>query len=173
MKLPNTEIELAAGTEQSRYTLQAVKLDVANKRMLATDGHILAIVPVEVSETDHDGLLTVDSIKQARKLHKSAKGISEMSVNGKFTVKTGAQSAEFDLTTGQFPNVDAVVRKCEGPPTITFNVDLLLRLAKAVAEKKYDGTRVVSLWIKGANDSIIVKGEIGNEAVGVLMPCRP
>lgn len=173
MKLPNTEIELAACTEGSRYTLKVVKLDVANKRMLATDGHILAIVPVEVSETDHDGLLTVDSIKQARKLHKSAKGISEMSVNGKFTVKAGAQQAEFDLTTGQFPNADAVVPKVSGPPTVTINANLLLRLAKAIQEKNYAGDHIVSLWIKDANSSIVVRGKESDASIGVLMPCRP
>lgn len=173
MKLPNTEIEQAASTEKSRYTLSAVKLDVTNKRMMATDGHILAIVPVEVSETDHDGLLTIDSIKQARKMHKSAKNISEMAVNGKFIVKAGSQQAEFELETGQFPNADAVIPKFAGPATITLDVEKLMRLAKAIKEKNYGGERIVSLWIKDANSGILVKGSDDGDALGVLMPCRP
>ena len=90
MRLPVGKIEQAASTEESRkplstsYTLKAVKLDVETKRMMATDGHILAIVPVEVDATDHSGLLSVDSMKQIRAMQRRSKPIPvNIAVNGK------------------------------------------------------------------------------------------
>ena len=173
MKLPESQIELAASTEESRYTtpIKAVKLDVAGKRLMATDGRILAIVPAEVSEQDHDGLIPVDALKEARKMDKASKGITEIAVNGKFTVNAGNRHAEFKLETGNFPNADAVIPKFDGPPTITLDAELLLRLAKAIQTKGYSTNYAVALWVKDANSAILVKGE-QDGAIGVLMPCR-
>lgn len=172
MKLPESQIELAASQEESRYTLKAVKLDVAGKRIMATDGHILAIVPVEVSDGDHDGLISVDAMKAARKLQRAAKGVPiQANVNGKFSISGAGQSAEFDLDTGTFPNVDAIIPKFDGPPTITLDAELLLRLAKAIETKGYSPAYSVALWIKDANSPILVKGE-QDGAIGVIMPCR-
>ena len=171
MKLPESQVELAASTEESRYTLKAVKLDVAGKRLMATDGHILAIVPTEVSENDHDGLINVDAMKAARKLQRAAKSVPiQATVNGKFTIAAAGQAAEFELETGNFPNVEAVIPKFEGPPTVTLDAGLLLRLAKAIQTKDHQLDYPVSLWIKDANSAVLVKGE-QDGAIGVLMPC--
>ena len=177
MRLPVGKIEQAASTEESRCTLKAVKLDVENKRMMATDGHILAIVPVEVDATDHSGLLSVDSMKQIRAMQRRSKSIPvNIAVNGKATATGKSETSEFELVTGQFPNVDAVIptgEKYEGPATVCFNVDLLVRLAKALgADEAHQGT-IVQLWIKDASSPVLVKTSENPEAIGVLMPYRP
>ena len=177
MRLPVGKIEQAASTEESPYTLKAVKLDVENKRMMATDGHILAIVPVEVDATDHSGLLSVDSMKQIRAMQRRSKSIPvNIAVNGKATATGKSETSEFELVTGQFPNVDAVIptgKKYEGPATVCFNVDSLVRLAKALgADEAHQGT-IVQLWIKDASSPVLVKTSENPEAIGVLTPCRP
>ena len=180
MRLPNAEIEMAASTEDSRYTLKGVLLDVEAKRLVATEGHIAAVIPVtELTENDHRGILPLDALKQARKMAKSAKAEATLAVNGNVAITAGNQSATFETVTGTYPNYQAIMPAIEGAPTITLDVDLLLRLAKALdcrdAQTKRDRPRVVSLWVKDAQSSVGVKvtGYESAEAVGVIMPCRP
>ena len=175
MKLPEAKIELAADPD----TLNAVKLDVEHKRIMATNGYILAVLPCEVSPEDHSALISLESIKQMRAMQKRAKSVPiEIRTNGKAVVTGPGESAEFELTTGQFPNVDMVIPKGEaydGPCTIAFNVDLLMRLAKALqSDCCKDRPPLVKLWIKDKQSSILVKAcsNSDQENIGVLMPCR-
>lgn len=171
MKLPESQIELAAATDNSRYTLQAVKLDVPNRRIMATDGHILAIVPCEVAEDDHSVLISTESMKNMRAIQKRAKHVPvNIRTNGKVTVTAPSENAEYEVTTGTFPNVDMVVREFTGAATITLNVDLLMRLAKAMVPK--GNNLIVSLYVKDAQSSVMVKAGNAPDAVGVTMPCR-
>lgn len=172
MKLPASQVELAAATDVSRYTLQAVKLDVEHKRIMATDGHILAIVPCEVSPEDHSALISTEAIKQLRAMQKRAKSVPvQVRTNGKVTATGKGETAEFELATGQFPNVDMVIPKHDGPATITLDVELLMRLAKAMNTK---GSKlVVSLYVKDQVSGVLVKASGNTEAIGVIMPCRP
>jgi len=177
MRLPEAKIELAASTEESRYTLKAVKLDVAGKRIMATDGHILAIVPCEVGDKDKDALLSLDSIKQIRAMQKRAKSVPvEVTTNGKATAVGAGETAEYELINGTFPNVDAVIPKggkYEGPCTVSLNAELLLRLAKALQpEVDKRNPPVVQLWIKDGNSGVLVKCDDNPEAIGVIMPYR-
>jgi DNA polymerase III sliding clamp (beta) subunit (PCNA family) len=172
MRLPEARIENAVSRESNRYTLQSVQVDVEHKRVMATDGHILAIVPCEVSDKDHSVLLTADSIKQIRAMQKRAKSIPvEVLLNGKAIATGKAESAEYDLGEGRFPNVDMVIPKYDDvPPTITLNVDLLYRLAKAMTAP--DDPLIVTLTVKDSQSSVLVKASCNPEAVGVIMPCR-
>lgn len=179
MRLPKGKIELAAASQdknRNRYALTAVKLDVENKRMIASDGYILAIVPTDVDAQDHSGLLSVDSIKRIRAMQKREKSIPvNIAVNGKAVATGKGETSEYELVTGQFPNVDILIpkgEKYEGAPTICFNVDLLMRLAKALgADESYQGS-VVKLWIKDGSSPILVKTDKNKDAIGVLMSCR-
>jgi DNA polymerase III sliding clamp (beta) subunit (PCNA family) len=178
MKLPEAKVELAAATESSRYTIQAVKLDVEKKRIMATDGYILAIVPCEVSDKDQSALISTDTIKQIRAMQKRAKSIPvEVTTNGKAVAVGAGETAEYELANGQFPNVDMVIPKGEGYEggcTVCLNADLLLRLAKALQPEVDKWTPpVVQLWIKDQSSSVLVKCSKNPEAVGVIMPCRP
>jgi DNA polymerase III sliding clamp (beta) subunit (PCNA family) len=176
MKMPDAKIELAADSTPSRYTLNAIKLDVQGKRLMGTNGHILAIVPCEVTADDHSVLMSLESVKQIRAMQKRAKSIPvEIRTNSKVHVSGPGESAEFEVTTGQFPNVDMSIPKgeaYEGAATITLNVDLLMRLAKAIGSENHQGQHIVSLYIKDQQSSVLVKTSQDADAIGVIMPCR-
>jgi DNA polymerase III sliding clamp (beta) subunit (PCNA family) len=175
MRLPQSKIEMAASDEESRYTLRAVKVDKENKRIMATDGHILAIVPCEIGDEDHSTLIGLDSIKNIRAMQKRAKAVPvEVKLNGKVTVTGVCESAEYEVVTGQFPNVDMVVPKVEDRTiVIGLNVNLLLRLAQAMQPEigKHDPP-ILELRIKDGNSSVLVKCPKNPDAIGVIMPCR-
>lgn len=171
MRLPKARIEEAASKEETRFTLRAVKVDVEKKRAMATDGHMLAIVPCEVSDSDKSSLLSTDSIKQIRAMEKRAKSTPvTLSLGEKVSAIGRGETGEYDLVTGQFPNVDAVIPKYDLPVTISFNAELLYRLAKAMTAT--GDNLIVSLTVKDRESSILVKAGANPEAIGVLMPTR-
>lgn len=172
MRLPESKIELAASTEESRYTLKAVKLDVEHKRIMATDGHILAIVPCEVTAQDHSVLIPTDSMKQLRAMQKRSKSVPvEIHTNGKIEATGKAEQASFEVMQGQFPNVDMVVPKYDSPlVTIRLNAELLYKLAQAITPA--GESLIVSLTIKDSQSSVLVKTSKNEDAIGVIMPCR-
>ena len=174
MKLPSNKIESAVSKTESHYNLQGVKLDVAGKRLLATDGYIAAVVPCEVSPEDHDCILPLDSIKMLRAMSKRCKTDVTVNTNGKIIAEACGERMEATPLPGDFPNIDRVMPEFSGEPTITLNASLLVRLAEAlVADPKRDDL-CVSLWIRDAHSSILVKpfhAALGE--VGVLMPVAP
>lgn len=179
MKIPAAKIEMAVSQEESRYTLQAVKLDVEEKAMIATDGHILAYVPVETHAEDHSALISLEAMKRIRAIQKQNKiGRSEIPVkvqtNGKITVESIDSKSEFPLTEGSFPNWQLVKPQMSGLPTIAIDAALLLKLAQALSGENTPKKAVVKLWIKDGASAIGVRvsGAGDSEAWGVIMPVR-
>jgi hypothetical protein len=181
MKTPSTKIEAAVSKEQSRYTLNAVKLDVEHGRILATDGHILASVPAEFEPGDMSGLVPVDAIKAARATTRAQKvAPADIRIEAERVKVTGLNTmTEFERPAGNFPNVDAVFpkrgeHKYFGQPTITLDVDLLVRLADALgakADKNHAAT--ISLWVKDRSSAVAVRADNGPAgAIGMIMPIR-
>lgn len=172
MKIPAAKIELAGSQEGSRYTLQAVKLDVQEKAMIATDGHIMAYVPVQVEPEDHSALIGLDVMKQLRAIKKQQKvGEPEVRTNGKIEVTSLNSKSEFPLTEGQFPNWQAVKPAMTGPATIGIDAALLLRLAQALNGEATNKQAIVKLWIKDANSAVGVQVS-DSQAWGAIMPVR-
>lgn len=234
MKFPSNKIEAAVSSEATRYTIQAVKLDVEKKKLIATDGHIMAVVPCTVDENDHSGLIGVDAVKLIRDITKRQKyGQPTVNVNGKIEIVGANETATAIPVEGSFPNWEAVVPKFEATeknrrvletleamaknldaqidatnvhekkvalddlredvlksishvgaticnatkPTISFDVNLLVRLVDALKSeqsKGKNGHKRVSLWIKSADDAIVVKSTASedSESIGVMMPVR-
>jgi len=175
MKLPEALVEKAASTQESRYTLQAVKADVEGKRIIATDSHVLAIVPCEFADGDQSTLIPLAVVKELRAMQRAQKKIPlEVAINS--TIKTtGIDGAtrEFKALEGQFPNVDAVRPKgeaYEGAATICLDYRLLANLAEALGATK--DSPVIKLWIRDKQSAIKVQVGANPEAEGVLMPLR-
>lgn len=61
------KIEKATSKDVSRYVLTEPYLDVENKAMVATNGVIIAVVPVELSESDKSGHITAENLQSIRK----------------------------------------------------------------------------------------------------------
>lgn len=181
MKIPASKIELATSQEPSRYTLQAVKLDIQMQQFVATDGHILAAIPAEVSSEDHAGLISLDTMKALRGLQKEAQkqakhlGTSAdvpVQMNGKVSAEWMGVKIEHAYVEGSFPNYEQIKPKMEGSPTITLDVAMLTRLAQALDAEATPKKAVVSLWIKDAYSGVGVKVSNDKGAWGVIMPCH-
>lgn len=172
MKIPASKIELASSQETSRYTLQAVKLDIQTQQLIATDGHILAAVSAEVSPEDHSGLISLDTMKALRGLQKQAKYAEvPVQMNGKVSAEWMGVKIEHNYAEGTFPNYERIKPKMEGSPTIILDAAMLSRLAQALSAEATPKKAVVSLWIKDAYSAVGVKVSSDKGAWGAIMPC--
>jgi len=165
---PKYKPELCASKDYTRPHLAHVELDIAHKRMVATDGHALVVVPVTVEEHDASGPISKDALVAARKAVKNTNGDAWIKANGALAVY-GATLDRPEART--FPPVDQVIPK-DRKATISLNAKLLKDIADALGAK--DG--VITIGLDGDDDPIMVwggssKGREG-EPFAVLMPCR-
>lgn len=143
--------ELAAGDDSYREALKHVLLDVERKRLVSTNGHLMAFVPCEVSALDVGGLIPVAAIEYAREAAKQA---------GKEWIEIGCfdrcvcDGASFDRPTPEEPFPDlgraALAPALNDPSTLTFALDAryLIRLARSLGEGKHKGPAPVVLTVK-------------------------
>ena len=175
MKLQDKKpIEQCAGKNDVRHYLNHPYLDTENKRLIATDGHCLAVVPVELSEGDTSGPVSADALKAARK---TITGISrvpyrteaEIVCNGGLEVTDGPTFPRPDLDGSKYPDIERITPDKEGRICFGVKAQYLADVAKAIANSKYGG---VTLWIdpKDPTAAILLEGE--NDAYGVVMPMR-
>lgn len=174
MKLPECRIELVTSDEESRYSLNGVLYDIKAKRLVATDGHALAVLPHDPDPEDVGGVIPAEAFKDARKLAKKAKkrktelAILQEADTVTFSVE-GLQSASFDLIKSQFPAYEGLLPNGNIPPlTIALNAELLYKLALALQEE----STIVHLHIEGPDKAVIVKPSAAKNSIGLLMPCR-
>lgn len=167
--------ELCASKDETRPHINRVELDVANKKMVATDGHRMVVIPVETDDHDTSGPISSAALDAARKHAKKTGGDAEIKSNGALVV-AGA-TFDRDKNAMAFPPWKMVVPK-RAPITIRLNAKYLLEIAKAIGSKD----DLVALAITGDLDPILVYANNGatneryldgeNDAFGVLMPCR-
>jgi DNA polymerase III sliding clamp (beta) subunit (PCNA family) len=160
--------ELCASKDYTRPMLAHVELDVEHKRMLATDGHRLVVVPVTIEDHDASGPISKEALVASRKATKNTNGDAWIKANGSLAV----YGATLDRPAArQFPPVEQVIPK-DRKATISFSAKYLKEIADALGSK--DG--VVTLGIDGDDEPIMVwegkgKGSDG-DPFAVLMPCR-
>ena len=173
MKLhPNIKIESIVWKDKTRAACQNPWIDAENGRLVATNGAVMAVIPVELDESDESGHVPCDAFKQARK---GAKGEISMLCNGNVTLPSGAILPRDKSETP--PNWQAVMpQDHQVNMKISLNAAMLAKLAEAM------GTEGVTLEIESADSVIVVKpayaGRMGEirpvcrEAVGIIMPLR-
>ena len=177
---------ISKGTEASRYAMQAPWLSrgLGKAALMATNGKVLAVVPVDSADEDTEGSVPVEAIEAYRK--KEGSGIA---LNGTARVMpSGAEFRRMDVTP---PDAAAIV-KCSARDRVGFQ-DLCLdageleRLFAALGRAK--GTTGVMLRIATQADGTIDEsapvfvhpmGEDlmvsenpaldGSEAFGLIMP---
>ncbi len=158
--------ELAASTHPYRNNLSNVCLDKFEGKpvLVATDGHMMAVIPVsEVSSNDEYGLLPKEALTEANKKAKKSKlELVEVECKKDTVVLQDGVAYPRD-NNGQFPECWQQVVPVKRPVTISFDINLLNALVKAIGNKK-----VVSLSIGEKNEAILVSNDTG--AIGVLMP---
>lgn len=158
--------------------------------LVATDGHVLAAVPIRLEEDPGklSGPVSAEALTRARKLAKSAK-VCESDVKVStvaYTFSDGSTAPRTLPTEGQeFPDWHQIV---EGTPTpdapgsfeLAFDLSLLCNLAEALGDRK--GTLVLTVRpeppdTKQANEVVapihvqLIHGD--SKAFGLLMPVRP
>ena len=171
MKLPNTDIERAAASNDIRRYLNHVHLDVENQNLVACAGSILAVVPVEVDEGDTTGPITKDAIKLARKGAK--KNEPTVLANGSLSIPAqGVTMARPD--DGVFPDYQRVLIRDEDLPTICLDADLLVDLASALNRRGSQNNGVRLHLPRNVDAPIKVEPMWGPAigTVGVLSPMR-
>lgn len=165
MKLPESKIEKAVAVKDVRYYLNDVWLDVENRRAIATNGHICAVVPVEIDPEDTSGPVSIESITQARKLKSQ-----HIQTNGALVLDNGASFPRPEKA--NYPDIDKVIpNKSEYAVSVGIDAALLLKLAEAINPQRGPYRTNVLLHISSSTEGIKVTGRDPGP-VGVIMPLR-
>lgn len=177
------DLPKAVSKKLNRYSgMLSIQVDVERRHAVATNGRILAIVPIEPDADDTSGLVSVDSWNAARKV----KGIGyhdpevSMLANGKCVVVDALAHTEQSSSRpeGDYPPFDLAIPKAKDDDLcVTLNADLLLALGKAIGAYS-DSQRgiCVSLRIpqgKGIPVTVLHAGEsdrADDRPFGVIMP---
>ena len=174
MKLPgNCKIEkIPPVKDEYRFNMHAAELDVKGKRLVATDGHRIVSLPVEISETDVSGSVPPDAIRAAHKAKKADTGESIECGERRLVVHGIRQITEFARESQAFPNTAAAIPR---PSSKAFRIGLNPKYLLEVAEAMNSGTGV-ELVFGGELDPILIKPILScggvDDAFGVLMPVR-
>lgn len=195
MILPENLIEHVAPKKDIRRYLTHVYLDApapvpddaeqgAPGMLVATNGHILAAVPVTLEPGDAPGYVTTEAIKAARTAaRKNRKPEPVIHANGALAIADGPtypRPAVDDV--GRFPDWRAVYPRAlqdDGPPDIMIDADLLATLAAALDSGK--GRRVALRFSRRTDDegretidpsAVIRVTGTDPDAIGLIMPCR-
>lgn len=170
MKTVTQQIEKAASPKDVRTYLREPYFD--GKRMLATNGHILAIVrPEAITAEDTAGHVPAEALKAARKKR------SQIDLNVKASVP-GAGLALDRGDLGEFINpagLARIVKKARrNKIRIGLNADLLLKLAHAINESgsKWGDNVILNIDAENpAENAVFVRSQDGKN-YGVIMPVR-
>lgn len=172
MIFPDTQIEQALlqpdderELSDKQKVLHDFYLDADTETLYAADGFIIAAVPTEVHEGDESGVIPAYLIHDMR-----AGIVRDVQSLGRTVLVDG------EFVTVERPNYpdprlifNPLSEEYDGTePTITLDVDLLLRLANAITPT--DHPRMLSLWIGGVEDPVYVKSIFERGGIGVIMP---
>jgi DNA polymerase III sliding clamp (beta) subunit (PCNA family) len=160
--LKTQHIETAVSSDELRIGLQNVQY--SGHHLIATDGHILAVVNVEREEGDADGFISPVAFKAARKLAKRTG--PTIKANGKLEMIDGTQFPR--PTPGvTFPKVGFIVKgaKRNNHFKVAINASLLLALSEALGSEKLELT-----FSDDPTKAIFVEPQCDEKAYGVIMP---
>jgi len=171
---PKLKLEKIAGVKDARPYIRDPHLDVENKCLIATDGHKLVRIPVEVSPADTSGPVPLDAIKDARKRKLES---AEIVCNEDATLidsDSGKPLAHYErVDNGKFPDYEWVLPDDSEKPVISvyLNAQYVLELAQALSAGR-GKEPVIRLDIFDNSRPVRVVAENEPDRVGVVMPCR-
>ncbi len=178
------KLELAASKDASRHAIAEPFLDIKDGKgqLIATDGRIMAIVPVEIDPDDTQGYLSSDVLKMARKLAKRSdtctvnlNSVARLSADTQMPREGGAKDSDGRIP--NYPNWRQVMPDVDREIKFSISIDAnrLWLLAQAM------GTQAVTLQFKDAESIIAVLptnapylNRCSNlDARGVIIPTQP
>lgn len=178
MLVPKHKVEAVCDKGGMRFALAMVHFNKEKSRLEASNGKVLAVVPVDPETTQEDqdkSFITPKQLATARKNGRHVPSCATLKVNGKVEYYDGATEPLDKSADGlSFPDMDAVTPypKEGGRVKLVINPELLYSLWEAITEDR-DRTVGIELSIKVEDDltvksAIYAKGTDG--AYGVIMP---
>lgn len=174
----------ACARDESRYALQAALVDPDKKVIVATDGHMLAVLDVSdlLEPEEKQFLIPVDAFKAAqslfaaekRKEKKLRRAIFIRSTDDAVTVTVGysKRSQSFDKETRTYPQWEAVTCSTDGyEAEIVVSMSLLTALVDAM-RGTYKIEDSVTIHFKKKDKATIVSVGAPRKSYGMLMPMR-
>lgn len=172
-------VELVLSNDETRPHLNSAWLDVEAGRLVATNGHALAIVPVELEPGDKAGPVPPGAVRAARKRETECQ--EGAVVCGDVTYKRG--DAEHPASTAEKRAQIVPSFRPGDAGTVTFglNAALLLKLARSIGAHASEGYTFVGLTVKIPEPGkpmlsciLVTPGTNLDDsgAVGALMPAR-
>lgn len=166
------KLENAVGKDDDRPEMLHPYFDRESGVAVATNGKIMAVVPVDASEDDTAGHIPIEAITAARKINW---GDCPIKLNENARLEHLGKVQEWPRADKRYPNwKNAVPNKDRKEVRLTLDAALLLRLAKALG-KDDRGSAVITLRIASdasggidARSVIVVEGLY--EAYGLMMP---
>ena len=172
MKLKNRYPERACGIEDSRLCLNECYLNVEKSRIESTNGHIAALLPVELDEGDTSGWISDEAIKAARKI-KGPLNERVLDIRAGGTLETA--NGEFERHDfGKMVDMERIIPKKapEDCVRVAFNAELLHQLADAICDQN-SSQIILNIDPDDKNRGMLVTpldSEV--ESIGIIMPCR-
>jgi len=169
------KIEKAVTTDKLRPAMCEIQIDKDGKQLVATNGHILAMIPCEIAEADIARRIRPDVITKARKAEKSLpkyQRTDKINLNNANATVTLADSSIVpnSICEDNYPNWQAVIPKIEESEEIALNVELLDRLTDAIGTKSIKIVFDTKHKTQGMKVYPLNDGD--NNAWGLLMPLR-
>lgn len=176
---PDTKIEAASDPKHVTPCLTDPYLDLEHSAIVATQGHILAVLPVTVDgDGDTPGPVPAAALKAARsRSNKRDDGMRALTLNGKAST-SDSDHARADA--GTFPDWQRVIPAPESAGfTVCLDARLIARLADALHDRGNgpQGLRFTFQETDGKPDgTLAIKVEpVGKTAgvedrIGVIMP---
>ena len=164
------KISMACSTDETRYALNHPNVTDENT-MVATDGRILAVVPVELDKNDKVGYVRREAIEDAHKKTLKQESVVKIDLsNEAFIPALSEVIGTYSRTIGEFPKYDKIIENNDRLQTkakVTFNIANLVKLCKALGIDES-----VTVEIKGELDAIKVTTSNDERVYGLLMPMK-
>lgn len=169
----------AASREDSRYNIGSIlfERDDDGARLVATNGRILAVVPVEDADGDVPGMISQDAIREAVKARTNAQPDAQVLLPdekvAKVMMKHGGLAEHSRPDETSFPEWKAVLPKAKNPVSITLSARYLRDLADALGVAGDGITLTFDLQngkIDGGLPVRVDASSPGNHSYGAIMP---
>jgi len=169
------KIEAAASDDAARYIINSVRVERVDDGALAiaTDGKIMAIVPVELEESDkHEAIIPPKAFAAARKACGKHRVDACMQLNGSARVASAEGEQSFGYIEGNYPNWKQVQPgDYKDSLKVSLDAKLLLNLWKAIGGESASNNRI-NLEIDTKNDTNPIKVTTEGDGKGIIMPIR-
>jgi len=168
----SAQIHEVASKDDTRYVLKGIYIDAEDKKIVATDGCVIASLPIKECSGDVNGIVPTEAWKRLLQDHKRNRAteirftLSEKHIEWDWCGKA-------ELIVGKYPSYKQVIPGESAHKDLLevgLDPDLLLRAVKALGGKK--GSYIVTLNQLEYGSPIRIN-KAGVNAQCVLMPARP